>query len=849
MTAGSGPYAVFTPCVQSHAFEERRTPLPCQEEHAIKIGRSVARLKPNVDNAIFDCKVLSRNHATMWYEDGRFYLRDTKSSNGTFVNNQRLSKGGEESAPTEIFSGDIIQFGVDIVENTKKVTHGCIIAMVRLFHSDGTEASIVRDCPDSVDSQSQMHTSMIASSPSHAGNALNSQELFQLQQYIREATHREQMLEHKLSTLQGLLASTQEASENSWQALINEDRLLSRIEMLESQLQMYSKSNNEDKMRDEVLNLHNEKEKYETVAKEALRRALQEKTEAIQKLFDVERSLETTEEECGRLREKCEAAHSELTTLSETHQSTVDRINQLLGQLQESESRYAELEAGSNAERAELERKLAELVRQETLLRLKIDSLQSDKDLSSEALAAATRHVEQMTAGEANRAEDSGDESLRQLSFALKESQLQADEYKRQMNEMKNLLDTADGQLDDVRADLRQAKQMASAEHQKASRIGEKLEESTKTMSAIVGSATSDLLTHLEISLFNQEHNEDLIKHLNEFASQLENRLKGVMASIDEASSGYDSALETSLSSDDDRMALEDQLAKALQAQLMSDTELDKYKVELSHAQRLQEKSHQEADVLRDQLKQTELLLAESAAQCERYRDQATKEKDLRATLHDELNRLKMDMEDTKTRLNEQSEEISHLKEKLSGTTEELAFERSVKNTSSMDGDNERIELHRQLAKHQADFSRMNEECDQLRQRTTRSDTELSSVREECCRLESENRQLHDSLDDLNRLKESLLTNETTWRDHVGSVKSEAGIVRNQLDETVEQLMRVQQRESQQAEEARNLRRRLEEAFDLEELARRSRTVMVVSAIPLILLFIALVAAFLPFFA
>jgi len=50
----------------------------------------------------------------------KFYLKDTKSSNGTFVNNQRLSKGSEESAPKEIFSGDIVQFGVEIVENTKK---------------------------------------------------------------------------------------------------------------------------------------------------------------------------------------------------------------------------------------------------------------------------------------------------------------------------------------------------------------------------------------------------------------------------------------------------------------------------------------------------------------------------------------------------------------------------------------------------------------------------------------------------------------------------------------------------------------------------------------------------------
>lgn len=34
---------------------------------------------------------------------------------------------------------------------------------------------------------------------------------------LQEALHREQMLEQKLATLQRLLATTQEASESSWQ--------------------------------------------------------------------------------------------------------------------------------------------------------------------------------------------------------------------------------------------------------------------------------------------------------------------------------------------------------------------------------------------------------------------------------------------------------------------------------------------------------------------------------------------------------------------------------------------------------------------------------------------------------
>ena len=48
-------------------YKERNLSL----DSAIKVGRSVARVKPAVNNAIFDCKVLSRNHALLWYKDGK----------------------------------------------------------------------------------------------------------------------------------------------------------------------------------------------------------------------------------------------------------------------------------------------------------------------------------------------------------------------------------------------------------------------------------------------------------------------------------------------------------------------------------------------------------------------------------------------------------------------------------------------------------------------------------------------------------------------------------------------------------------------------------------------------------
>lgn len=55
----------------SHPFQERTLTL----DQPVKVGRSVARARATPTNAIFDCKVLSRHHALLWYKDGKFYLQ------------------------------------------------------------------------------------------------------------------------------------------------------------------------------------------------------------------------------------------------------------------------------------------------------------------------------------------------------------------------------------------------------------------------------------------------------------------------------------------------------------------------------------------------------------------------------------------------------------------------------------------------------------------------------------------------------------------------------------------------------------------------------------------------------
>ncbi|NXP66474.1 SLMAP protein, partial [Chloropsis cyanopogon] len=325
----------------------------------------------------------------------QFYLQDTKSSNGTFINSQRLSRGSEESPPCEIMSGDIIQFGVDVTENTRKVTHGCIVSTIKLFLPDGMEARLRSDVihaplPSPVDK-------VAANTPS-----MYSQELFQLSQYLQEALHREQMLEQKLATLQRLLAVTQEASDTSWQALIDEDRLLSRLEVMGNQLQACSKNQTEDSIRKELIALQEDKHNYETTAKD---------------LFSVfsyyllhnnsvlQRSLSNTEDECTHLKEMNERTQEELRELANKYNGAVNEIKDLSDKLKVAEGRQEEIQQKGLAEKKELQHKIDEMEEREQELQAKIEALQADNDFTNERLTALQvrlEHLQEKTLKEHN---------------------------------------------------------------------------------------------------------------------------------------------------------------------------------------------------------------------------------------------------------------------------------------------------------------------------------------------------------------------------------------------------------------------------------------------------------------
>ncbi|KAJ7725938.1 hypothetical protein B0H16DRAFT_1781436 [Mycena metata] len=104
----------------------------------VKIGRQTnAKTSPGERNGYFDSKVLSRQHAEVWEENNKIFIKDVKSSNGTFINGERLSAEGAESDPFELKTDDIVEFGIDIVgEDNKTIIHHKVAARVSCIFTE-----------------------------------------------------------------------------------------------------------------------------------------------------------------------------------------------------------------------------------------------------------------------------------------------------------------------------------------------------------------------------------------------------------------------------------------------------------------------------------------------------------------------------------------------------------------------------------------------------------------------------------------------------------------------------------------------------------------------------------------
>lgn len=104
----------------SLAFPPTQRTLP-HEDCVIRVGRYSERdTNPNPPPSTpssapvgFKSKVVSRRHCEFWCSQGQWYIKDVKSSSGTFLNHIRLSQPSVESRPWPVNDGDVVQLGID----------------------------------------------------------------------------------------------------------------------------------------------------------------------------------------------------------------------------------------------------------------------------------------------------------------------------------------------------------------------------------------------------------------------------------------------------------------------------------------------------------------------------------------------------------------------------------------------------------------------------------------------------------------------------------------------------------------------------------------------------------------
>lgn len=363
----------------------------------------------------------------------QFWLQDTKSSNGTFINNERLSPANQDSVPKEIKSGDVIQFGVDVVENSRRVTHGCIIANIKLippgesfnpddlldgclFSSDGRNSSDSfwsSNDKQHLDSDTfnnninghhhpthHSNSSHVSTSGSHlvqSSSSINNNNNFnkityhQLQQLtsaLKEALSREESLSHKLKLLEDSLIQTSKSTENSWRSMAQEEMLLSKIEWLQTKLQsvlnvFHAKTSDEMllKLKDELITTHDEKEKCGNQMKEKFLKLNQDLLSSESKINELMIEIDSSKEEIIRLVNMNSSLEIQITNLSEGQDQLLkdfDELNQKLSENQENLDKVQIERDNMSQLQMKFSEREVEMAKEILILKSTVDELQDE---------------------------------------------------------------------------------------------------------------------------------------------------------------------------------------------------------------------------------------------------------------------------------------------------------------------------------------------------------------------------------------------------------------------------------------------------------------------------------------
>ncbi|TFY52402.1 hypothetical protein EVG20_g10566 [Dentipellis fragilis] len=118
-------------------FSPIRLHLPASQR--VEIDRRTRRdsASPGGRERVFDSLTMSKKHAEVWEDSGGIFIKDIGSSNGTFVNGERLSPEGEASEPLQLQTDDIVEFGQNMLrEPNSTAIYPCVCARVVCVLSD-----------------------------------------------------------------------------------------------------------------------------------------------------------------------------------------------------------------------------------------------------------------------------------------------------------------------------------------------------------------------------------------------------------------------------------------------------------------------------------------------------------------------------------------------------------------------------------------------------------------------------------------------------------------------------------------------------------------------------------------
>ena len=110
------------------------------------------------ENLLFTCKVMSNVHAKLRYSQGKFYIYDNNSTNGSFItrkNNDKLRLEVEKSYTLN--TGDILQFGHSLIGDKDGERWPCLRSEIQILE-DHAESKSNLEIPNESEKTTKHHS-------------------------------------------------------------------------------------------------------------------------------------------------------------------------------------------------------------------------------------------------------------------------------------------------------------------------------------------------------------------------------------------------------------------------------------------------------------------------------------------------------------------------------------------------------------------------------------------------------------------------------------------------------------------------------------------------------------------